>query len=89
MRKNSMKSVLLTVVFLFMTIVTRAQVFIMDDEFEGNMRLGDGEYVLVAPIEGLDSDEFLYVPLDCGWLLLTGFGAAYMLSRRKKEEQGE
>lgn len=88
MRKNNLKSVLFTVVLFLMTaFAAKAQVFIADDEFEGNMRLGDGEWVLVAPAQGLDSDEFL--PLDGGWLLLTGMGTAYMLSKRKKEKQSE
>lgn len=89
MKKLNMKTVLLIVALLMVTTVTtRAQVFIDDDEFGGTMRqeLEDG-WTLVTPAEGLDTDQF--TPLDGGWLLMTGLGVSYLLSRRKKGKDTE
>lgn len=89
--KNTMKSfrnrvfAILTVLFLMIGSL-QAQVFITDDEFEGNMRLGESEFVVPVPYQGGDLDE--YLPLDGGWLLL-GFGGAYLLRKRKKDKSNK
>ena len=35
--------------------------------------------------EGVDYDQWKYAPLDGGMLLLAGLGAAYLVSKRKKQ----
>ena len=61
-----------------------AQVFIMDDEVEGNIRVGASSFELPAPYQGGDLDQ--YLPLGDGVLLLTALGGAYLLKKRKKSK---
>lgn len=83
--KKMMKKImiLLTVVFLAVGPL-KAQVFIADDEFEGMMRKDNPDFVLVSPIQGLSSDQ--YLPLGNGILLLAGLGGAYLLKKRNKKK---
>ena len=54
---KKLKYILLIVVtILFVACPAMAQVFIMDDEFEGTMRQNTEDFGLIVPIEGLDSD---------------------------------
>lgn len=39
----------------------------------------------IVPFMGGDGDQFL--PLGEGWLLLGGFGVAYLLTKRKKHQE--
>lgn len=83
--KKMMKKTLIVLVMLLMAVSSQAQVFIANDEFEGNIRLGDEEYVLVVPNVGYTTDQ--YLPVGNGVLLLAGMGTAYLLTKRKKEKQ--
>ena len=74
--------VLIVVTMLIVTCPANAQVFILDDEFEGTMRNPTEDFGLIVPIEGLDTDQ--YLPLEDGILLLIGFSGAYLKGRRKK-----
>lgn len=86
--KNTMKNmrnkiVVILTVLLFTTGIMQAQVFIMDEDVESNIRLGEKEFLVPVAYQGTDFDE--YLPLDGGWLLLAGLGGAYLLKKRKKE----
>lgn len=74
--------VLIVVTMLIVTCPATAQVFILDDEFEGTMRNPTEDFGLIVPIEGLDTDQ--YLPLEDGILLLIGFSGVYLKGRRKK-----
>ena len=83
--KKMMKKIVVLLTVLFMTVgPMKAQVFIADDEFEGMMRKSDPDFVLVAPVQGLTTDQ--YLPLGNGVLLLAGLGGAYLLKKRNKKE---
>ena len=83
--KKMMKKIVVLLTVLFMTVgPMKAQVFIADDEFEGMMRKSDPDFVLVAPVQGLTTDQ--YLPLGNGVLLLAGLGGAYLLKKHKKKE---
>ena len=83
--KKMMKKIVVLLTVLFMTVGSmKAQVFIADDEFEGMMRKSDPDFVLVAPVQGLTTDQ--YLPLGNGVLLLAGLGGAYLLKKRNKKE---
>lgn len=60
-----------------------AQVFIQDDEFEGQLRSGYEEFELITPYQAGDMDEFS--PISDGLLALTGLSGAYLLAKRKKK----
>ena len=83
-RMNKIILVVLTALLL-MAGSSQAQVFIADDEFEGILRHGESEYVLVAPVQGTDADQF--TPLGDELFVLAGLGAAYLMSRRKKPKE--
>lgn len=81
---KKLKYILLIVVtILFVACPAKAQVFIMDDEFEGTMRQNTEDFGLIVPIEGLDSDQ--YLPIEDGLLVLAALGGAYLMGKRKKK----
>lgn len=81
MNRFKHKILLLLTVILSTATMAHAQIFILEDDFD-NDRVNESEWNLVAPMEGLDADQ--YVPLNGIWML-TGIGAAYLLAKRKKE----
>lgn len=83
--KNSIKRFIVVIgLLLVMTCPVQAQVFIMDEDMEGNIRLGETEFVVPVPYQGTDWDE--YLPLGDGVMLLTALGGAYLLRKRKKSK---
>ena len=90
--KNTMKDyrnkiVVILIMLLFTVNSMPAQVFIMDEDVESNIRVGESEFVVPVPYQGGDLDEFLYTPLDGGWFLLATLGGAYLLKKRKKDNE--
>ena len=84
MKKMMKKIMVLLTVFVLAVGPLKAQIFIADDEFEGMMRKSDPDYILVAPMQGLTTDQF--TPIGNGVLLLAGLGGAYLLTKRKKRK---
>lgn len=87
--KNKMKnmikrSIAVISLLLVLTNQAQAQVFLMDEDAGGNIRVGESEFVVPVPYQGTDWDEFL--PLGDGALLLTALGGAYLLKKRKKSK---
>ena len=82
---NTIKRVIAVLgLLLVMFGPVQAQVFIMDEDMEGNIRLGETEFVVPVPYQGTDLDE--YLPLGDGVMLLTALGGAYLLRKRKKSK---
>ena len=82
---KKLKYILLIVVtILLVACPAKAQVFIMDDEFEGTMRQNTEDFGLIVPIEGLDSDQ--YLPLGDGLLVLVVLSGEYLMKKRKKSK---
>jgi len=65
----------------------RAQIFILSEE-EFNNRASSSAGNLV-PLQGGENDLWgnNYTPLGSGWLLLSGLGGAYLLSKRQKHKE--
>ena len=80
MKKTKNRTIVLAAMMLLFALPSKAQVFIMDGEFEGNIRVGATEFVVPAPYQGGDLDQ--YLPLGDGLLLLVGFGGAYLLRKK-------
>ena len=79
-------AMIMMVMMLLASNPLHAQVFILDEEFEGQDRV-DYEYVdwgLITPYQGGDLDQ--YLPLGDGVLALGLLGGAYLLAKRKKKE---
>ena len=86
MRKRMRISVIILTMLLATASPLRAQIFIMDDEFEGKLRQNIPEENLWVPITAMDSDE-AYTPVGEGWLLLSALGGTYLLKKRKKKNK--
>lgn len=83
--KNTIKRFIAVIgLLLVMMCPVQAQVFIMDEDMEGNIRVGESEFVVPVPYQGTDWDE--YLPIGDGVLLLTALGGAYLLRKRKKSK---
>ena len=82
--KNIKRIIRITMVALTMAIAipTQAQILIMDDEFEGELRLESDEdyFFIMGQGEGFDA----YTPLGDGLIVLSCLGA-YLLAKRKKK----
>ena len=68
---------------LFITTPIQAQVFIMDEDQGGNIRVEEMDFVIPVPYQAGDLDE--YIPIGEGLFLLSGLGTIYLLRKRKKE----
>lgn len=82
-----MKRIMLVILTMLLLVSgpLKAQVFIADDEFEGVLRRGESEFVLVAPIQGTDADQ--YTPIGNGLFFMIGLGTAYLLAKRKDSQR--
>ena len=63
------------------------QIVIIDEEDPNHNRATvDGNDIgVMVPMQGVVVDQWKYVPLDGGLLLMAGFGAAYLVGKRKKQ----
>lgn len=82
---NTIKRVIAVIALLLVMFgPVQAQVFIMDEDAGGNIRIAESEFTVPVPYQGTDWDE--YLPLGDGVLLLTALGGAYLLRKRKKSK---
>jgi hypothetical protein len=85
--KNIRKRIIVILIMLLFTSVSMpGQVFIMDEDVGGNVRVGESNFNVPVPYQGTDLDEIFYAPLDGGWLLLAAMSGAYLLKRHRKDE---
>lgn len=69
---------------LFIITPIQAQVFIMDEDQGGNIRVEEMDFVIPVPYQAGDLDE--YIPIGEGLFFLSGLGTIYLLRKRKKEK---
>lgn len=83
MKKKSI--IIITTLLLMLSGMAKAQIFIMSDEEYSNERLKGsvGGGLPIVPIQDVTTDQ--YAPLGGVWLLC-GFGAAFALLKKKKED---
>lgn len=82
MKKKSI--IIITTLLLMLSGMAKAQVFIMSDEEYSNGRnpsVGGG--LPIVPVQDVTTDQ--YAPLGGVWLLC-GFGAAFALLKKRKED---
>ena len=84
MKSMKRKFLVVLTALLLMAGSSQAQIFIADDEFEGILRHGESEYVLVVPVQGTDADQF--TPIGNGLFVLAGLGATYLLGKKRKKK---
>lgn len=73
-------------VLMMMAAPAMAQVFLDDDDLQGNTRDGNSTSMLVDNPTIYDSGEDWYVPVGEGIMVLAGLAGAYLLGKRKNEE---
>ena len=86
MGSRTMEKIMRNIVLLLLlslSLVSKAQIFIDDDEVEGTLRNGQSSSGLLVPIQGQQTDQ--YAPLGEGVLLLGCLGGAYLLNKRRKK----
>ena len=81
--ERTMKKIVL-LLLLSLSLVSKAQIFIDDDEYEGTLRNGQSSSSLLVPIQGQQSDQ-QFTTLGEGVLLLGCLGGAYLLNKRRKK----
>lgn len=65
-------------------VQVRSQVFLTDEDLESNIRVPVEDFWIPVPYQGGDADQFL--PIGSGVWVLTAFGGAYLLRKRKKSK---
>lgn len=85
-KMKRMKRILAALAILMMvTLPVQAQVFVLSEE-DQNRASGELSDYPFIPANGGYSNDQGYVPVGGGAALLAGFGAAYLLAKRKKQE---
>lgn len=82
------KRILTIVALLFMAVVpAMSQVFMTDEESWENQRQAQGAPAIsvLVPKQDVEWDQF--VPVGEGMVLLVGLAGAYLLGKRKKEQE--
>lgn len=82
-----MKKRIITIAILMLMAVAPAmsQVFILDDNESGNKRNSQDGFGVMVPEQNVTYDQ--YVPAGEGIMLLAGLAGAYLLGKRKKEQE--
>ena len=70
-------------VLMMLGIPAKSQVFMMDDDADNPRADVEPSEIPYIPLHGEEFDQG-YVPVGGGAALLIGFGAAYLLAKRKK-----
>ena len=86
--KNTKKYIILAATLLLMS-AAHAQVFIMtEEEYLNSERAINNPSTPLIPYQGGDYDQTLsYTPLGSGWLVLAGLGTAYLMRKRRKDNE--
>ena len=89
--KAMKKRIITTTLLLMLASVSvnkaQAQIFILsDEEYHSSLRGGTQPGDLPI-IPGMDVTTDQYAPLGGGWLLLGCLGGAYLLGKRRKQEE--
>ena len=81
------KKVIAIVAALLLTVGTAfSQVILTDEDFNNNRAQQDiNEIGVMVPRQNVAMDQYKYVPLGNGVLLLAGLGAAYLVRKRNEE----
>ena len=83
--KNARKYIIIAVALL-LSVAAHAQIYLSTPEdYDNSDRVLHNSATPFVPYQGGDFDQTPYTPLGGGWLLLTGLGAAYLLGKRRKE----
>lgn len=88
MKKRIASTMAILVLSLGISMTANAQIFLDDDD--PNLRgAGDGDMEIgnIIPQHGVEWDQANYAPLGGGIVLLSVLGGAYLLGKRRKEQE--
>lgn len=81
-----MKKLIMTIAIATMFVApAMAQVFLDDEDMNGNRANGSSQLVINNPAV-YDSGDDWYAPVGEGIILLAGLAGAYLVGKRRKEE---
>ena len=81
------KAIMIAAALMMFAATAKAQVFIIDDdEFTKNRATSDGGMLVDLP-QIYNSGEDWFVPAGEGIFVLAGLAGAYLLGKRKKEQE--
>lgn len=83
-----MKKLIMAIILVAMLApaTATAQVFLDDNTMTNNRDLHDREeFGVMVPRENVDYDQWKYVPIGDGWVMLLGLAGAYMFGMRSKK----
>ena len=82
------KSIILLVTMLLMAVPMRSQVFLTQEDLDSE-RMGQWEDIgLIIPIHEQDFDQAEpYAPVGSGIAVLAALGGAYLLGKKRREEE--
>ena len=83
-KKSMVVAALLMMVLMLHPVQLRSQIFLTDEDMETNLRDPVEGFTIPVPYQGGDADQ--YLPLGSGVWVLTAFGGAYLLRKRKKSK---
>lgn len=88
LKYRKMKKRIITVVVAFFMAMAPAmsQIFILEDEEGNDHRQQTPSDVAMILSQNVDDDQYKYVPAGGGALLFIGFGAAYAMLKRRKND---
>ncbi len=84
MKANKKRTITMVVALLMAAGSLKAQIFLMDEDYENSLRTPSSSSPL-TPYQGGDIDQTLHVPVGSGLFLLAGLGGLYALGKRKKK----
>lgn len=87
-----MKKRIITIAALMLMAVVPAmsQVFILEEEdWNSNKRgqMNENDFGVMVPQQNVEFDQWKQAPVGEGILLLAGLAGAYLLGKRKKEQE--
>ena len=85
-----MKKKIIAIATLMLMAVAPAmsQVFVLeDDEANNRGELTEGDFGVMVPRTNVEYDQWKYTPMGEGIVMLAGLAGAYLLGKRKKEQE--
>lgn len=79
------KKIMTILVAMFLTAgAAMSQVFITNDDENLRIEKDISEIGVMVPMQNVDFDQYKYVPMGEGLMVMVGMGACYLLGKRKK-----
>ena len=87
--KKLVATIAIAATLMMVSIPSMAQVFIMEEDELNNTRntVTQEEFGVMVPGQDLEEDQWKHAPLGEGIVMLAGLAGAYLIGKRRKEEE--